>query len=337
MRKTFEKIIKSLNDIEQKNSIYLLFVNKQFIKYNKKLENDNLCINIKLKENRIDNFLMILDGLKLNYKITNDNKYYKIIELNKNKNYIVIDYVVESHIVIPQSFLKSFGYKTQNGFFVDYMDTVTSEIKSEKTNKFGTKYGYYIKIIEDRISDEYESKIGLINKKLDLLYKGNLITLDVKEEKIIMDFFDITLYRNPKSLEDFNKYSVTSILVGGYDQNFLLDMIMSKKFPHTFKDLCINFIINKTTRNFIINESMISSIKVDNNNEVIILPINHKVCIALMTKEYMKKYLVDDTIHSMEVVDENIVGEMNKYIYINAKYQKEKIIGDKKELLKLKK
>lgn len=312
-----------------------MYINNRFIKYNEIFEKDNLCLNIKLKENRVENLFKILDHLKLNYKICNENKYYRVIELIQDKNYIIIDFVVESHVIIPQSFLKKFGYKSKHGYMIDYIDYKDGQIKTKNVKEYGAIYGYYDKYIEDKLSSDFEDKIGLVRKKLYEFSKENIQSMILLDRKIIMDFIDITTYRNPKTLEEFNKNSTTSALVGGYDHNFLLQEIMSGIFSNIYGDMGISFIINETKINFIINDSMLSSIIVDRGNEILILPISTKICIVLMEKEYLKKYMVNGDFYYIKISDKNEVENIDGSIYRTAVYNKENVIGDSMVLKKL--
>ena len=335
MEEVYKKIINKLNRKEKENVRFLLLIDNNFIKYNKVLEKDNLCLNVKIKENRTNDFFDILDSLNIQYSISNDTKFYKIIELNKDSNYIVIDYVVDSHVTIPQSFLNLFGHKEKDGFYVDYIDYKDSMIKSKKAKEYGTIYGYYDKIIEDRLSSVFETNIGIVRKKLFEFYKGNIKTMELSDRKEIMDFVDITSFRNPKTIEEFNKISLTSVLTGGYDQNYILDIIMTGKYPNIYKDLEINFIINKTDANFIINDTLISNIRVDNGNEIIIIPISPKIAIVLMEKDYFKKYMINGYFYYMRIDNPKEVEEINQEIYKYASKNKENVIGAISELNKL--
>jgi len=91
-------------------------------------------------------------------------------------------------------------------------------------------------------------------------------------------------------------------------------------------------VINKTQRDFIINDSMISSILCDNGNEIIIMPINKKESFALLSEEYYKKYYINGELHFMNMENEEDVGMINKYIFKQAEQRKENVIGTKKEL-----
>lgn len=335
MNKLYEIIISKLNKEEQNTCEYLVYENDEFLPYNKKQKKDNLCLNVKLKINRFNDFTSILDTLNIEYKVTNDNEYYKILELNEKKNYIVIDYVVNSHIVIPQTILKGFGYRKADGDKIDYIDNNDNQIKSDKVKNYGTVYGYYPKIIEDKLSQKFEDGLGRIKKEFYEFSKEKIKIINLPDKKIIMDFFDITSYRNPKALEEFNKNSLTSLIVGGYTHDFLISVIISGNFPNIYKDLEVNFIINKTDADFIINDTMISTISIDNGNPAVILPITPKVCIALLEKDYYKKYMKDEYLYYMKIDNPSEVEEINKKIYKFALANQENVIGNKLELSKL--
>ena len=102
----FDKILKRINEVERKHSEYWIYTQKGFTKYEKYYKKDCLSLNIKIKEKRKQDFIDILNELNINYKITNDNKYYIVLELKPNYNYIILDYVVNSHITIPNSILQ---------------------------------------------------------------------------------------------------------------------------------------------------------------------------------------------------------------------------------------
>lgn len=330
----YNKIIEKLNEEEKKYCNYLLYTENGFIKYGKAYKKDTLSLQIKLKSNRKDIFFNILDELNINYKISNEDKYYMLIELKQNKNYILVDYVVNSHITIPNSFLDSFGYKTQNGQMIDFINIKKKQIESKKTKEYGSEYGYYSKIIEDILNTEFEKRIGEIrskiyafrNKKID---KINLTSQEVED---IYNFFDITTYRNVDILNQVNQKSISSVLLGGYTHDQLMHFILGRKFPHIYKGLKLNFIINKTKRNFIINDTLISGFYCDNKNEIIILPVNNKVCLALMDAKYHKKYVINGELYFMNMEKDEDVEMINKYIYERAKQNGENVIGNKEEL-----
>ena len=338
IEKIYEKIVNSLNEIEKENSHFLIYTKNGFIKYKECYNKNFLSLNIKIKENRIKKFINILDDLNIHYLIIYENTDYSILEIKKDYNYIVLDYVVDSHVTIPKSFLKNFGYKSTNGVVIDYIDINTMKIKTKKIKEYGVIYGYYSKHIERYLSDNFESKIALINKEIKEFRKENLDNIILSNERLedIYNFFDITTYRNLEFLKGFNEESISSKLIGGYNHNDLLDIIankhISKRNQHIYNGLKFNLMINKTNRNFVISDNMISSIKVDSGNEIIILPISTKECLVLMDSQYYQKYMVNGDLYYMRIDDEKKIGKINRSIFKKAKEKNENIIGEMEEL-----
>ena len=334
IEKLYERIIENLNEDEKKYSGLYIYTPKGFAKYKKYHSKETLSLRLKIKENRKNDVLQILEEIALKYIVTNDNKYYMILEINKDKNYIILDYVVNSHIIIPNSILEHFGYRTREGMKIDYLDVNDKIIKSKKTKEYKTEYGYYSKIIEDILNNDFETKIAMVTKEIHDFRNKKCGEVLLTKDKIenIYNFFDVTTYRNIKFLEQVNQGSVSSLIMGDYTHDQLMDFIFNNNFPHVYEGLKVNIIINKTDRDFIINDTMISSIQCDKGNEIIIMPINKKECLALLPEEYYKKYLVNGNLYFMNIEDEKEVEKVNRHIYRFAKRNQENIIGTKEEL-----
>lgn len=211
---------------------------------------------------------------------------------------------------------------------VDYYSFDNEQFLEENIKKYGTIYGYYDMQIEEKMGELYEKKFNDLTREIKRFIDGNKTSITLNKE-VIYDFLDITLYRNPSIVSAVNNESLTSRLVGGFTHSFILDRLMTEKFPHVFDDLELNLIVNHTTKSFIVNKSMFSTVKVDNNNEIIIFPINRFVCIVLMEKEYYKKWCVNGNLHYMNVSKESDIDKINRYILVTAKNNNEDIIGDK--------
>lgn len=329
----YKKIKEKLNNIEKEYCNYLIYKDNMLIEYKSIYKKDTLSLNIKLKENRKTYFLIVLDELKIKYKIVSDNEYYTMIELEQNKNYILIDYVVDSHIIIPQSFLERFGYKTKDGKKITFINIKKMQIESEKIKKYGAEYGYYSKKIEEILNHEFEKEIGEIRRKIHSYIKQNkkIITFPNNEMECIYNFFSITTYRNPKVLQEFNRKSIVSAISGECTHSQLINMALSEKY-NIYKCLKFNLMINFTDIDFIINDTLISSIYYDGWNEIMILPISKKECLTLMDEDYYKKYVVNGRVHAIGIEKESDVQMINKYIFKEAIRKGENVIGNRKEL-----
>ena len=176
--------------------------------------------------------------------------------------------------------------------------------------------------------------MAMITKEInDFRNRKNPEVLFTKEKiEDIYSFFDVTTYRNTKILKQVNEESIASKIMGDMTHDQFMSFIFSKDFPHVYKGMKFNIIINKTQRDFIINDSMISSIVCDNGNEIIIMPINKKECLALLPEEYYKKYYINGELYFMNIENEEDVEMINRYIYRFSKKNNENIIGTKNEL-----
>ena len=199
IKEVYNKISKFLNE-EEKNNL------------NNTIINNELLI-IKIKERRKNEIILQLRNIIPTYQIIEENKYWAKIKINNN--YIILEYVVDSHILIPSSFLEKFGYKELGVKKIDYIDINSKTIKSEKINKYNVKYGYYNKKVEEMLNEKFEKNIGEIRSKLKRWVKKKGM-LEIKEDEIktIVNFFLITWFRNPKRIEEYNEYSLTSEIVG---------------------------------------------------------------------------------------------------------------------------
>lgn len=199
IKEVYNKISKFLNE-EEKNNL------------NNTIINNELLI-IKIKERRKNEIILQLRNIIPTYQIIEENKYWAKIKINNN--YIILEYVVDSHILIPSSFLEKFGYKELGVKKIDYIDINSKTIKSEKINKYNVKYGYYNKKVEEMLNEKFEKNIGEIRNKLKRWVKRKGM-LEIKENEIktIVNFFLITWFRNPKRIEEYNEYSLTSEIVG---------------------------------------------------------------------------------------------------------------------------
>lgn len=110
----YDLIISICNEEERKKINFLFYSNGDFIHCNENYGNTTeLCLNVKIIQTRLDYFLNFIKNEDITFNIVSQSKYYAIIKLfNKNNNFIVFDYVVNSHVVIPKSILKHFAKKT---------------------------------------------------------------------------------------------------------------------------------------------------------------------------------------------------------------------------------
>lgn len=81
---------------------------------------------------------------------------------------------VKSHIQLPISIIDSFSHKElvsgENGFknkanFVYVLPFNSFNVKSIRTNEYGSEFGYFSDDVEELLSNKYESPLGSTRKK----------------------------------------------------------------------------------------------------------------------------------------------------------------------------
>ena len=76
-----EKLYEGIKEKLNENSVLYIYTPNGFVEHKTHHNKDKLSIKIKIKKYKKSNILQTLEKLKLNYKITNDNKYYADIEI----------------------------------------------------------------------------------------------------------------------------------------------------------------------------------------------------------------------------------------------------------------
>ena len=286
---------------------------------------------IKIKANRLEHFLNKLNVNKIKYEKLLENKYYYIVSVGKKESYnhIIFNYVVNSHVIIPQNILRRFGYKKDN-WEVNYMSYPYKEISKSKIKDYGAEYGYYDMQIEEEIEKRYESKMGELTKELSDWQSKKTDSEDILiNESLILDIFDMAIYRNPKYLKFYNENSCVSRAFGDTTPSEFIGFVFSHNFPHIFTGLRANIIVNKTEKNFIINKSMISIIKLnENKEEVMIMPITKKICLALISEDFYNEMKTKDRVCHMYIDDLEQIDLINERIFQFATFNNEEVIGN---------
>lgn len=290
---------------------------------------DNVTINIKItRENKNKlNFDFVSKGIILGNVYENDfNGLYKT---NIENVTILYSFVLKSHKQIPKCLLKRFVDKD----ILYCINTSNNSIFHSSASTYNRELGYYSMYFEKYLSYNYENGLGKLIKKIEpFVYdkEENLILEDIYN--IIEKMFRMALFRNPRFIESVNSESLSSILIdGGYDGEHIA--MMMEDMNHNFlKDMKIFIMTNKTSMGLITLKSMISNVSI-NGYQSMILPLDPKFAIMIVPEEYYKNRIGEYGVNSyMTVEDDKILLLLNKTIYEYAKYYKEDVIGNKKDL-----
>lgn len=323
-----------LLNIIKKDYIYDIgiFKNDSFV-YFKCVSLDFMSIKVKITKEELKNFVKKLRLNGVLYKEQSSNKYFDIYEITKN-NFLIIEFVVNSHIQLPKVILKDF---IEEDCRLYYLDLTKKEIKQSSARKFNTELGYFSLQFEEYLSNEYESAIGIVKEKLNRFNLEEQENIDLNGYgKKIKELFSVAWYRNPNTVSRVNELSTTSsIIYGGYKTEDLVKIMkLSGKFDF-FKDYTPIVCINKTKLGLVTCKASFSEIKIKNGNLSYIMPLSPTVAIMLLNSSYEKEILREYGYGCYMTFDnEEQVSEANIYIYSFAsKLKNEAIIGKKRDLL----
>ena len=323
--RTIDKVINILDINNYKHYCKVVYKNGEFyeapdyFKFN--------CIKVQVKKNYEAKVLKWLSNI--NMMEINRSKYWKVFNLNNNY-YLIIEYVIDSHIIIPRLILKDFK---SNDTRIYYIDSKTNKINSGSVRKFNTKFGYYSLMFEDFLNKNYETNIGKIKNEIE---KSFFYDLNAEDCIILLDdihkFLDSSLIRNPQFVLKVNEKSLSSKLIyKGYNTEFLMRM-QSNSMDHLFKDFMLYLLINKTNEGLILSTEFFSNIKIKNNISGIIIPLHPKYGIVLMPNN---KCFSFSNNHYIVIEDVNVLHQINHRIYLDCKKNMINVVGIKEDLMKL--
>lgn len=295
------------------------------------------AIKIRAKENYI---LKIENKIK-KYNIVLENKiedsFYTEYDLKNANIKILIEHIVNSHILVPAVLLRDF---MDNDKKLYYIDAKTRKILDGSVRKYNTKLGYYSKFFEKYLSDKYENKIGDIKAKI---YKFMFENDNDESEKLIFynlyndieALFKMSLFRNPDFIEEVNKESISSIfLKGGYTTEQIAFHFENQRID-LFTENKLFILKNNTSEGFVLSNNIFSSISLEGGYQSAIIPLHPKYAIVIVpnklydikVKEYgVETYMMLDSISELRKINKSIAsGSINI---------KSNVIGRKDDLLR---
>ena len=117
---------------------------------------------------------------------------------------------IDSHIFIPKSILNRFArIDKKNRKIINYIDCNDMQIKSSTTASFNTQLGYYSKQNEKILSDESESKIGNVIRKIQDIDENTV--LNEKDIKYIFKYLSYQILRTEIIPRELNKRFGTNL------------------------------------------------------------------------------------------------------------------------------
>ena len=288
------------------------------------------CIKVKIKENHFEKFKNVLKEINIKFNEIIQNNYYVIYEIEKQK-YIYIEFVVNSHVLVPQCLLTDF---LSDDKCLYYIETNTNEIVKSSKKKYNTVFGYYTKYFEEYLSKNYENKIGKIKKKIEKFVFDKVEQIQfVGLVEDVKSLLNMSFFRNPRFIKEINKESLSSKLINGGYKSEDVAMFYKSYGSNVLKDYKIYLLDNRTEEGLVLSEEIFSNILIHDANQSIILPLHPKYGILLVPKDFYdsrRKEYGDNSYMVIKAV--NILHKINNYIYMQCVKYKIDVIGKKEDL-----
>ena len=325
-----QNIIKKLDENEYKCKYGTLIKNQFFIMPDCIIKN---CIKIQIKENHFEKFKNKLKEINIKFDEKIKNNYYVIFELEKQK-YIYIEFVVNSHVLVPKCLLNDFVSEDTHLY---YIDTNKNKIIKSSKRSYNTIFGYYTKYFEDYLSQNYENKIGKIKKKIEQLEfekKEQIQFVGLFED--VKSLLNMSFFRNPRFIKEINEESLSSKLTNGGYKSEDVAMFYNQFGTNILENYKIYLLSNRTSEGLVLSQEIFSNILIHEANQSMILPLHPKYALLLVPKEYYESRITkygDDSYMIINNID--MLHKINNYIYEQCTKYKIDVIGNKEDLEKI--
>jgi len=258
------------------------------------------------------------------------SEYEKIYEFG-NGFYLFVEYVINSHVIVPELLLKDFCSQDTRLY---YIDTKNDQIKRGSAKKFNTSFGYYSLRFEKYLSDNYETKIGNIKKKIEkfVINKEKHIQF-VGLFEDIKNFLNMSFFRNPRFVDRVNQESLSSKLMPkGYGSEEVA-FFYHKYGTKIMENMSIYLLDNRTQEGLLLSSEIFSNIFIKEDVHGMILPLHPKYGLIIVPTDY---YKAQNRIYSdqsyMVIQDLETLHKINQRIYVDCKKIGANVIGTKEDL-----
>lgn len=329
--KMMEKLIEFLKGNKINYDIGIIRDNNSF-SVSKSLKNKQV-IKFKWKKNSISILLQKLKKRGVVLSLNVEGKYNALYNIKGISQQVLIEYAVDSHVQLPKLLLKQF----RTGDYLYFLDSNKNQIIRSSARNYNTKFGYYSLFFEDYLSKNYEKIITEIIEIILPFVNGKKRIVSLKHwNDNVNKLFLMSIFRNPKLVEDINKQSkFAKLFAGGYDSEFIAYVgEKSKKFfIDGYKPIII---INKTEKGMVTLKSLIANLYIDNGVNAMIMLLHPKFAIALVPEKHYDKMLKEQGQQTYMLISINFeITKLNKQIYNTAKFNNEDVIGIKSDLEEL--
>lgn len=195
---------------------------------------------------------------------------------------------INSHVTIPKSILEKFAYVDEKeNHIVKYIDLNTLEIKKEKTSRFNTRLGYYSKKIEKILSDEAESKIGNVIKKLQEIDENTTIT--EKDINSIYKFLAYQVIRTDSFSERLKKEFQIPLDNKAIKNAFINEELDLNIIYNIVKNTDVYIIINVSNSKFVLPANLMYTFNPDSDEYKWVQVLSPNIALVFIKKGTIRK------------------------------------------------
>lgn len=286
------------------------------------------AVKVQIKQKFEEKILKLFVPLNLNQ--IDKTKYETIYEFNEN-NFLIIEYVVNSHIIVSEFLLE--GFKS-NDTRLYYIDTVNDKIKKGSVRNFNTKFGHYSLRFEEYLNKNFENKMGNVKKKIEdfVINKSNEVQF-VDLFNVVKIFLNMSFFRNPRFIDEINQTALSSkFTYKGYRSEDVASFY-NQYGTDILEGMSIYIFANRTEEGVLLSGEIFSNISIKENVHGLILPLHPKYGILIVPTEYYQQQNKIYTNKSYVAInDVKTIRNINKRIYLDCKSLGISVIGIKEDL-----
>ncbi|MBQ3063666.1 MAG: hypothetical protein IJC99_02535 [Clostridia bacterium] len=214
------------------------------------------------------------------------------------------------HIQVPQVWMRNFKHKTTEGYKVYCLSCIDGSITPQKIKELGAEKDYYISDFEHYLDSNWESKFGILNKKILKGIRGDSDRFDINEDEccFIKKFLTLSVGRSK-----FFKFNLAHKCTNKYPFWGLREIAPLSTMDATpiFNNCNIQFLYNTTDVGFVLPSYTYYYVPQSFRNTGIMV-LSDKIAIRFVQKEHSEEF---NDIVNCSVININDEENIKNYNY----------------------
>lgn len=222
---------------------------------------------------------------------------------------------INSHIFIPKSILNRFAkIDEKNRKIIKYIDCNDMQIKSSTTASFNTQLGYYSKQNEKILSQESESKIGNVIKKIQNIDDNTV--LNEKDIEYIFRYLSYQILRTEGFSKELNKRFGTNLNIKFIKNELIKEEVELNTLYNVTKNEDMHVIINNSNVKFVLPTNSMYTFNPNYNEYTWILILSPVIAVSFMPQGTIKKLSNNKDYSKVKIIEfreeqEEIINSFN--------------------------